>query len=533
MTLSTGRGIMPGGSSLLSVPLDTQLPGAIDFNYTVSGSPSDLSKATVVVRVLDALTNATLYSQSLTLAAMGTLFFKIPVLAAGKKVLQWQYNLGQPDNAVVFNLLGLRVDQERGGGGNTCVACPAGHFCVASQPFSCPPGTHAATEGASVCDKCTFGVASGYGQQLCDTCPTGMWPMNEGATCGLPQCILAAAHISVNTAKPATISTFLQASGEPRAFNTPLVEAPLSIFDLSFFGNPQTTAISGTSRNGESATTSLLWNLCDGSVMQCQSDPKLASYGCVRDSRGGTTPLGSMMSVVRRFDPGTNFSVGVDVAFTGAACQVNVSTSLTTTVHLVCDPKAADFTLDKAQVVDECTFSVTARSPHACPICTNNSFVYIETPCTREGVKTRSFAYAHTNGQIVYTPNCYGGEPLPHSYAVTCPWTVTLNEGMNAFWAFVIMAAMTFLLLIGVSVVLYRRHRQIYEAYSRLQQQADTNELRDIGPSTSAVDDHHEEISNEPAVPTVHHDQGTDGAKLSSQKKESSSGGSTAVKYEE
>ena len=67
--------------------------------------------------------------------------------------------------------------------GNSCVACPAGSYCLQghSMAIQCPDGT-VSTGGATRCTVCSPGTYSKGGAILCEKCPGGYYCPDNGTS---------------------------------------------------------------------------------------------------------------------------------------------------------------------------------------------------------------------------------------------------------------------------------------------------------------------------------------------------------------
>ena len=400
-----------------------------------------------------------------------TALYQSPPLRKGPVTLWWRYarDTFPQQRPVRIVIKQLSVTESTTGGSDACIPCPSGYECHGNElPVSCPLGTFSNTTGSSKCLSCPPDkVATANGTSLCASCPKGMIPGGGQGLCVLPQCI----YDSHPESHPnASVDDYLALFMNPstiRSGHVPLGGVAQRVYDLQALQRATIKAeVSGTVTR-----TSLEYSLC--ASVDFESMPAFGiATSLIRgglESQKQRFSLGNQLSVSELLASGTDESLGLRINITAQECPENARLPLTSMLTLTCDTETESVVILSAERAAMCIFDIKLKTRLACPLCTNQSFAYVDTECNAAGMKQRHFYFSDKEGLQVPRQACIEKNiRRPATTSISCPFTLDFNHGFTRAWAIVIGVVVIVAALVGVSGYLFYTRRKLYVAYERL-----------------------------------------------------------------
>jgi len=498
--LGVGRGVLAGATATLTMNFTLDLPGRFDLQYAVEWDPTfpqpQVVMPTVSISIEDASTDkyreTTVVEAQLPLGSEpGVHQYTSPVLPRAAYVVLVKYVTSQNvPTPVSFSVRSLRVENARNGGAESCARCPAGYFCRSNEqafPVPCPAGHYQEREGQFSCHQCLpFHVAEHEGSTRCVHCNPPLMPNMHNQYCVLPFCEVKFDRVLMSTFHDVPL----------RPAREPIDRELAQEFRLSGINYMNVTV--QTNREGNASTSAqprIQMTMCSPESSPCvAAGPRPISFGCIAMEDGTLRQLGDFMAV-RNLGVPNRTSPGLNLMISGVPCPSDSTTNLQTNVTLLCDPTVETYEVVSAGIPQACLYNLTVRTRHACPMCTNQSFAWTETPCTgpRPGTKHRVYSYATPSGRVLEQPNCFGGISMPAVEELECPYaTLTLDRKTGPWVAVLALSVVLLILCCGACVLyLYSSRKRLQVSYSALSSQAATNEMTEApqrrAPSASRV----------------------------------------------
>ena len=255
--------------------------------------------------------------------------------------------------------------------------------------------------------------------------------------------------------------------------------------------------------------TGITGETCGLSTTRRHPNP-LPTYACVGTSGDSSIVLGASINITMLMDPIRALEpigLRVDIDGSGARksdpevgiCKANPKKRYATTILLYCDPSVESHEYVVGTHTGNCAYNVTLKSQHACPVCTNRSFVRVDSDCDETGYKTRTYSFGDAYGRVLSSRNCVGGDVLPGMKRVKCPYTVVLSEGYNSAWAAITVVLGLVILLLIFAVYQWMQHRKMYDKYNRLENTSGNNNARNEMETVDYEDNNEPNVNREGA----------------------------------